>query len=319
MMMPRLELENGDTMPALGLGTWKSAPGDVGQAVRTALELGYRHLDCAPIYGNEAEIGEALAGALADGVVSRGELWITSKLWNNRHLKADVMPALKQTLKDLQLDYLDLFLIHWPIAVRPDVHFPEKGADFLTPEEAPIGETWAAMEETVDAGLCRHIGVSNFSPARLRRLIAGARLRPEANQIESHPLLAQQAMLELCHAERMILTAYSPLGSPDRPARLHRDGDPSLLENPVVLEIARERGISAAQVLLAWAVCRGTSVIPKSVNPTRLAENLAAAAVVLDAEQLERLAGLDRHHRFVNGAVWEMDGSPYTIKWLWEE
>jgi len=319
MTMPTLELENGDAMPALGLGTWKAAAGEVGAAVRTAIELGYRHIDCAPIYGNEPEIGEALAHAIATGMVRRDELWITSKLWNNRHLPKDVIPALKATLADLRIDCLDLFLVHWPVAVRPDVHFPEKGADFLAPHEAPIEDTWAAMEDAVDAGLCRHIGVSNFSPARLRRLIATARRTPEANQVECHPLLAQHELLALCRAKRIILTAYSPLGSPDRPARLHRTGDPLLLEDPVVREIGRERGISPAQVLLAWAVNRGTSVIPKSVTPARMAENLAAASMVLEADQMKRLAKLDRHYRFVDGSVWAMDGSPYTTAWLWDE
>lgn len=318
MTMPTLKFANGDLMPALGLGTWKSAPGEVGQAVREAIRLGYRHLDCAPIYGNEAEIGEAIAAEIADGSVARDELWITSKLWNNRHLKADVLPALKQTLADLKLDHLDLFLIHWPIAVRPEVPFPQKGADFLQPEEAPIEETWAAMEEAVDAGLCRHIGVSNFNPARLSRLIATSRLRPEANQVEAHPLLAQPELMETCRRENVIFTAYSPLGSPDRPDRLKRGDDPPMLDSPVVAGIATKHAISPAQVLLAWAVCRGTSVVPKSVNPKRLAENLAAASIQLDEADMRDLASLDQHHRFLDGSFWGMDGSPYTKEWLWE-
>lgn len=319
MTMPLIPFENGDAMPALGLGTWKSGPGEVGAAVETAVALGYRHFDCAPIYGNEAEIGEAFASVIAAGLVKREELWITSKLWNNRHLRQDVIPGLKQSLADLRLDYLNLFLIHWPIAVRPDVHFPEKGADFLAPGEAPLEETWAAMEEALDLGLVRHIGVSNFSPPRLRRLLDHSRHQPEVNQVECHPLLAQRELLELGGGRGVVLTAYSPLGSPDRPARLHRGDDPNLLHNEVIAAIAREAAISPAQVLLAWAVNRGTSVIPKSVNSQRMAENLAAAEVVLDAVQMRRLAALDCGYRYVDGSIWAMEGSPYSVKWLWDE
>ncbi len=305
-------------MPALGLGTWKAAPGAVGAAVTAALGCGYRHLDCAPIYENEPEIGGALAAAFAQGLVKREDLWITSKLWNNKHLRDDVLPALKRTLADLRLDHLDLFLMHWPVALKPDVHFPQRGEDFLAPEEAPLEETWAAMEEAVDAGLVRHIGVSNFSPARLRRLLGSARIRPEANQVECHPLLAQNELLALCRAENVILTAYSPLGSPDRPVHLHHADDPPLLDSPVIREIAATRNATPAQVLLAWAVHRGTSVIPKSVKPARLAENLAAAELPLDKDEMRAIDGMDRGHRFIDGGVWAMEGSPYSLEWLWQ-
>lgn len=319
MTMPLLAFKNGDTMPALGLGTWKAGPGEVGAAIQTAVDLGYRHFDCAPIYGNEPEIGESFATKISNGRVKREELWITSKLWNNRHLKTDVIPALKQTLADLRLDYLDLYLIHWPIAIRPDVHFPEKGDDFLTPEEAPLEETWAAMEDAVALGLVRHIGVSNFSPKRLLRLIETARISPEVNQVESHPLLAQSELLALGRKHSVILTAYSPLGSPDRPARLHREDDPHLLDHPVLAEIAAETAATPAQVLLAWAVTRGTSVIPKSVNPQRMELNLAAASIQLSDDQMHRMAALDCGYRYVDGGAWCVDGSPYSTDWLWNE
>ncbi|MEN8199142.1 MAG: aldo/keto reductase, partial [Thermodesulfobacteriota bacterium] len=170
-------------MPALGLGTYKSEPGEVYGAVREALRLGYRHVDCAPIYGNETEIGRALSKSIKEQVVQRNQLWITSKLWNNAHDPEDVQPALEKTLTDLQIETLDLFLIHWPVLIRRNLLFPESAGDLIALDEIPLSKTWAAMEKLVDKGLCRHIGVSNFNTAKLRTLFKTARLRPEMNQI----------------------------------------------------------------------------------------------------------------------------------------
>src|SRR5262249_5541174 len=153
---------NNDHMPILGLGTWKSARGEVYAAVREAIRLGYRHIDCAPVYGNEEEIGTALRDAMREDRLTRKDLWITSKLWNNAHGRDNVASALKKSLHDLGLDYLDLYLIHWPIPLRPGATFPTTAADFVSPTETPIASTWAGMEAAVGAGLTRHIGVSNF-------------------------------------------------------------------------------------------------------------------------------------------------------------
>jgi alcohol dehydrogenase (NADP+) len=306
-------------MPSLGLGTWKSTPGEVGGAVRKALELGYRHFDCAAIYGNEAEIGEALAGALRKGVVARDELWITSKLWNDRHATEDVLPALENTLKDLRLDYLDLYLVHWPVTLRKDVHFPELPTDFIGPDVLPLAATWAGMEATVDAGLARHIGVSNFSAAKLQTVLADARLRPEVNQVEMHPYLAQNDLVAYCRENEIHVTAYSPLGSIDRPKSMKQADEPVLLEDEAVLGVASRTGCSAAQVLLAWALQRGTSVIPKSVHPGRMEENLAASELTLAPADTAALDALDRHRRYVTGGFWVKEGGPYTLSNLWDE
>lgn len=317
--MSHLTLSNGDRLPALGLGTWKSRPGEVYEAVLEALRLGYRHLDCAAIYGNEAEIGRALADSIAAGVVRREEVWLTSKLWNDAHAPADVEPALRRTLQDLQTPYLDLYLIHWPICFKPGVVFPDDASGFVALADLPLAATWGALEPLRDAGLVRHLGVSNLSVAKLADLLPRCRIRPEVNQVELHPYLQQPALAAYCRAEGIHLTAYSPLGSPDRPAGLKADGEPVLLTDPVVTAIAGRLGASPAQVLLAWALAQGHAVIPKSVNPARLAQNLEARSLSLSAEDLAALAGLDRHRRYVSGDGFVVPGGPVTLANLWDE
>ena len=307
--MRSVAFANGDHLPLLGLGTWKAAPGDVGGAVREAIRLGYRHIDCASIYGNEPEVGAAIREAIAAGEVSREELWITSKLWSNSHGRENVEPALRKTLADLGLAWLDLYLIHWPVAIRPGVGFPSSAADLLPPDDARIRATWEGMEAAREAGLSRHIGVSNFSIRKLQELLRHCRIRPEVNQVELHPLLQQPDLVAFCRDEGIHLTAYSPLGSGDRPAALKAAGEPVLLENPVISAIAAEHGCSAAQVLLAWHLQRGISTIPKSVSPERLRQNLAAADLTLSPADLDRIAALDQGVRLVDGSFWLMESS----------
>src|SRR6056297_964660 len=312
-IMKKLEFRNGDTVDAIGLGTWKSDPGEVGHAVEAALEAGYRHIDCAAIYRNEAEVGEALQRVFARGDIKRDDVHVTSKLWNNAHLKGDVEPALKKTLSDLKLEYLDLYLIHWPVAFRPGLEgFPESESDFLTPDQAPIDETWAAMLDVRDKGLTRHVGVSNFSTRKLDELAASSDERPEMNQVELHPYLQQKELLAYCRENGILVTAYSPLGSSDRPEEMKDEDEPSLLENDVIGSIAEKHGASPAQVLIAWAVSRDTIVIPKSTNPDHIRKNLESANIELDGQDMQRIRDLDQHYRYIGGDSFRTESGLYA-------
>ncbi len=308
---------NGDTMAILGLGTWKSAPGDVYTAVKEAIRIGYRHIDCAAIYGNEHEVGRALAESFAEGLVKREELWITSKLWNDKHAQEDVIPAIQKTLSDLRLDYLDSYLVHWPVALKKGVVFPKRGDDLVSLDTMPLSETWKGMEATVDQKLSRHIGVSNFSMRKLIDISTTARIKPEVNQVEMHPYLPQHELLKYCTSHDIHVTAYSPLGSPDRPAGLKKKDATVLLEDPIIAAVAKDRGVTPAEILLAWAIARKSSVIPKSINPQRLQKNLAAADITLTDEELLRIAGIDRYERYVGAGFWAIPGSPYTEADIW--
>ena len=226
--------------------------------------------------------------------------------------------ALRRTLADLGLEWLDLYLIHWPVAIDPVVGFPSSASEVLPPSPEGLRATWEGMEAALDAGLTRHIGVSNYSVRKLQDLLEHGRLRPEVNQVELHPLLQQPELVAFCQAQGIHITAYSPLGSGDRPARLKAADEPVLLDNPVISAIAAEHGCSAAQVLLAWHLGRGISTIPKSVSAERLRENLAAAAIDLSPADQERIAALDRGLRLVDGSFWLMEGSPWTRQALWD-
>lgn len=317
--MRSLTFSNGDDMPAFGLGTWKSEPGVVKRAVVEAIKIGYRHIDCAAIYGNENEVGEGIAECITAGVVQREDLWITSKLWNNAHKKEDARPALEKTLADLKLDYLDLYLVHWPVAFRKEVVFPENSDGYLSLEEASLEETWNAMQDLQEQGLTKHIGVSNFSAQKLQLLIDLGGQKPEMNQIELHPYLQQQDLVDFCHDNDVHVTAYSPLGSMDRPDSMKQAGEPIPLENKVIRQIASVHEASPAQVLIAWALERDTSVIPKSTNHKRLQENFDAQNLELSQGEVDQISGLDEHKRIVDGRFFTAPEKGYTMETLWDE
>lgn len=314
--MKNLKFSDGDQMPAIALGTSGIEAGRAYQVIRTAIELGYRHFDCAPAYGNEKEIGKALADAIQQGDVVRGDLWITTKLSNDSHLEEAVMPCLEKSLKNLQLDYVDLYLVHWPVALRAGVIAPEASEDYLTKEEAPLIDTWTGMEECIDEELTKHIGVSNFNIETLNMLNSEGTLEPELNQIELHPYLPQQSLYDYCRTHDILVAAYAPLGSPGKRDD-RRANEPLLLHEPIIVALAEKHGCTPAQILIAWSLGRKTAVIIKSSDRERLKENLSALNVKLDREDLRRLIILPKY-RFFDGKMYTRGGSPYKLSDIWE-
>lgn len=310
-------LNNGRQLPGLGLGTWKSKPGEVFLAVKEAIACGYRHIDCAFIYNNEREVGAAVSECIDRGIVHRDDLWITSKLWNSFHRPEDVAAGCRKSLEALQLDRLDLYLVHWPVAFQPGVTMPTDVEGFIPLSELPLATTWAAMESLVDQGLTTSIGVSNCGPARLAQLLDGSRIPPAVNQVELHPYLPQPELLDFCADNSIHVTAYSPLGSPDRPTSMKHEDEPTLLENPIVQERAKAQSITRGQVLIAWALNRGTSVIPKSVNPGRIRENYEAGGILLSGPSRGALDGIETRMRYVNPSGMMIPGVTYTGDSFW--
>jgi alcohol dehydrogenase (NADP+) len=295
-------------MPAIGLGTFGSdhaSASEIAAAVRYAATVGYRHFDCASVYGNEAEIGESLKQAGAQGI-EREELWITSKLWNDKHAEEDVIPSCRKSLADLRLDYLDLYLVHWPF---PNYHPPHCDVTARSPNARPyihsnFMRTWRQMERLVDLGLVRHIGTSNMTIPKLKLLLSDARVRPAVNEMELHPHFQQQELFDFVRSEGIEPVGYSPIGSPARPERDRTPEDTTDVEDPVIVKIASRLGIHPAQVCLKWAVQRGQTPIPFSTKPRNILGNLqAVAGAPLTNEEMTEIAGIDRNCRLIKGHV----------------
>jgi len=309
--MPSIDsipLRSGRALPAIGLGLWKIPKDQTADLIVQAVDAGYRHFDAASDYGNEAEAGMGLDRALRSGMCTRDDLWITSKLWNTYHRPEHVELAVKKTLHDLRLDVLDLYLVHFPIALEfvpmekryPAgwVFDPDAAAPCLHPVAVPISETWGAMEQLVAAGLVREIGVSNFGVSLLRDLMAHAHLPPAVLQVELHPYLTQDKLLRFCREAKIAVTAFSPLGAQSYFSLGMAREEESVLQNPVIREIAARVKRTPAQVVLRWGLQRGTAIVPKTATPERLVENLQLSDFQLNDLEMQAISRLDRQRRF---------------------
>lgn len=305
---PTIPLADGGLFPSVGLGFWKMPKPDAPALVQAAIRAGYRHLDCACDYGNEPQVGEGLASAFRAGLCRREDLWVTSKLWNTYHEPKHVRAACERSLRDLRLDVLDLYLVHFPIAlafVPFDVryppewfHDPQAARPAMKPINVPYAETWGAMEELQRAGLVKHLGVCNLNISMLREVLGTCSIRPTVHQIELHPYLAQSRQLRFCQQEKIAVTAFSPLGAPSYLPLGMAKPEENVLVDPVVTAIATAHGKTPAQIALRWGVQRGCAVIPKTQTPARLAENLALFDFALSDSEMAAIDALDRRRRF---------------------
>jgi len=294
--VPNLVFNNGKKMPIIGLGTWNSPPGEVAQAVGDAIDVGYRHIDGAHLYLNEHEVGQGLNSKIKEGVVKREDMFITSKLWNSSHDVAYVRTAIQRTLKDLNTPYLDLYLIHWPMAYQPGGDpFPKDDKGDIIYSYVDFVDTWREMEKAVDDGLIKSIGVSNFNKRQLEKLIANARIKPVINQFECHPYLTQRKLSDFCKSVGVTVTAYAPLGSPNRP--WVTSDDPVLLEDPKILSLTKKYNKTAAQILIRYQIQRGHSVIPKSVTKSRIQSNFEVFDFELTADDVALIDTFDCNGR----------------------
>jgi len=315
-VVPRRTLYTGATIPAIGLGTFGSdrfSAEQVARAVEGALEVGYRHFDCASVYENEDLIGAALKG------FPRDQLWITSKLWNDCHAPEDVVPACEQSMAALRTDYLDMYLVHWPF---PNFHPPGCDVSSRSPNARPYVHsefmaTWREMERLVDLGLVRHIGTSNTTIPKLELLLRDARIAPAANEMELHPHFQQPELFNYVRANQIQPVGFCPIGSPTRPDRDRTPDDSVDIEDPVIVQIAKNHGVHPAVICVKWAVQRGQIPIPFSIHRNEYESNLTSVVTdPLSPDEMLAMAGTDRNCRLIKGQVflWKQD-QPWEDLW----
>jgi alcohol dehydrogenase (NADP+) len=313
-LVPLRTLRGGDRMPAIGMGTFGSdrfTAEQIADAVRGAAEVGYRLFDCASVYGNEHLIGAVFQDIMKTGI-RRKELFITSKVWNDMHGKGDVLLSCAKTLKDLRLDYIDLYFVHWPF---PNFHPKGAPPDYHNADARPYihekyMETWYQMERLVQAGLVRHIGTSNMTIPKMKLLLRDCTIMPAANEMELHPCFQQPELFQYCLEHGIQPIGYSPIGSPNRPERDKTPDDAVDMQEPVVVKIANAHNVHPSAICIKWAVQRGQTPIPFSVNRNNYTSNIRCVVEdPLSEEEMKELAGADRNCRLIKGQVFLWDGA----------
>ena len=322
--IPQRTLYTGAKMPAVGMGTFGSdhaTPEQVRDAVRGAIRVGYRHFDCAACYGNEDQIGEVFAEAFQSGEVKREDMFIVSKVWNDMHGKGDVLLACARTLRDLQLDYLDMYYVHWPF---PNYHPPKCDVTERNPNYKPFSvkrfmATWRQMERLVDMGLTKHIGMSNMTLPKLKAVLPLCRIKPACIEMELHPCFQQQELYDYIRSQGIEIVGFCPLGSPDRPERDRTPEDVADLQQPVIRKIAEAHGVHPVLIAIKWAVQKGHTPIPFSIKEKNYTANLKCVTEdPLTDEEMEEIRGMECGNRLVKGQVFLWPGA---TDWrdLWDE
>jgi len=323
-LVPKRKLSNGQEIPCMGMGTFGSdrfSPEQVSTAVAGAIRCGYRLFDCASVYGNEDLIGNVFEDAMKEGAVKREELFITSKVWNDMHGQGDVLLSCAQTLKDLRLDYLDFYFVHWPF---PNYHAPGCDGDSRNPDSKPFSveefmSTWRQMERLVDIGLVRNIGMSSMTIPKLEAVLPLCRIKPTVIEMELHPCFQQPELYDYVVAHGIQPIGFCPIGSPTRPDRDMTPDDIADIQVPELVEIAKAHGVHPAVICLKWAVQRGQIPIPFSIHENEYVSNLESTVrdPLTDAE-MAVLKSVDKNCRLIKGQVFLWPGAE---SWhdLWDE
>ena len=320
-IVPQRKLSNGMLLPAVGIGTFGSdsiSYEDVSIAIKDAIKKGYRHIDCASVYGNEKHIGKVFKEIFEEGIIKREELWITSKVWNNRH--DDVIASCKQSVEELQCGYLDVYLTHWPF---PNFHAEGVSVDSRDPHAKPyihedFMKTWAQMEQCQEMGLTKSIGTSNMTKAKMELLLRDCKIRPVVTEMELHPHYQQTELFNYYMSEGIQPIVFCPIGSPNRPERDKTAEDTVPIQDPVIVEIAKKHGVHPAVICLKWAVQRGQAIIPFSIVPGEYMSNLVVGSQdLLTDEEMAAITATDKNCRFIKGQVFCWVGSEWQD--LWDE
>jgi len=323
-LVPKHKLSNGDEIPCIGMGTFGSdrfTAEQIASAVGGAIRCGYRLFDCAPIYGNENLIGSVFKAAFDEGVLEREDLFITSKLWNNMHGKGDALKSMEKTLRDLQLDYIDAYFIHWPF---PNYHAPGCDGDARNPDSRPFFteefmSVWQQLEQLVDVGLAKSIGMSNMTIAKLEAVLPLCRIKPTAIEMELHPAFQQPDLFDYCVDKNILPIGFCPIGSPTRPERDKMPDDIAATGIPEIIEIAKAHSIHPAVVCLKWAVQRGQVPIPFSVFENEYLSNLQGViSDPLTDLEMDMIKKADKNCRLVKGQVFLWEGAT-DWRALWDE